>query len=175
MVGAALSRTAAGDERKSDWGTPPWFFVEVQRRGGYVFDLDVMATHDNAMCEPYIDEGLDAFLTPWTCEHAWCNPPDVLHLEAVKRCIHQAKIGAFETCDMLVRCGLETAAWQLASAYAHTEIITPRLNYIDRDLGGVVKGIGKHSTLFTFTQESVHEPIRSESRVIHFGEYREPR
>jgi phage N-6-adenine-methyltransferase len=175
MVGAAISRTASGEERVSNWRTPPWFYQQVQEKLGRPFDLDAFAEDANALAPRWITELHDAFKVPWIGPAVWFNPPDVLHLEAAKRAVEQAKSKNFTVAVALFRCGPETEAWEFASAHAwRTEIVRPRLNYIDPTTGRVKKGISKHSTLFWITPNSAHCPLSGLERKIVFADYREP-
>ena len=176
MVGAAISRTASGEERVSNWRTVPWFYQAVQEKLGRSFDLDAFAEDTNALAPRWITEFQNAFDKPWIGPAVWFNPPDVLHLEAAKRAVEQACSKNFTIAVGLFRCGLETEAWEFASAHAwRSEIIRPRLNYIDPATGREKKGISKHSTLFWITPASARAPVQGLERNIVFADYRAPR
>jgi phage N-6-adenine-methyltransferase len=62
---------------KEDWTTPPVFFENVQKNLG-VFDLDVAASFENAVCDRYVDKSRDALSMDWAtlgAKNIWCNPP----------------------------------------------------------------------------------------------------
>jgi len=170
----SLTRTAEGKPRRNAWRTPPWFFAELELRQGYRFELDVFASASNALCPYYIDRRLDALRTPWDAETVFANPPDALHLEAVRRAISEGWSGSYWRARLLVRCGIESQAWQLASAHAlESVIVCPRLNYADPS-GGRSNGAGRHSTLFTFSKESARRPVDGHGRQIRFEQFRRP-
>lgn len=167
----ALSRTADGEERKSDWQTPRWFVKTIEEKLGKKFDLDVMASGENAICDRFVGESADAFFVPWRGKVVWCNPPDVLHLGAIWRAIAEARRNSFEVCVMLVRSGLETEAWDVGSAHsAITHIVRPRLNYVEN--GREKMGISKHSTVFFITPHSARHPTFGNERTIELIDYR---
>ena len=172
IMGNPISRTASGGKRVNNWSTQEWFVRQVEKRLGIAFDLDVMADESNAVCEMYIDEETDAMKTAWECMAAWCNPPDKMHGDAVLRAIECGLRGDYGVAVLLVRCTEETEAWDIGSAYAAlSEIVRPRLNYIDPKTGKVKKGISKHSTLFYFTPESIANPREDNERVIRLVDY----
>ena len=80
---------------------------------------------------------------------------------------------SFEVCTMLVRCGVESKAWDIGNAHAAcTEIVRPRLNYVDPKTGTPKQGISKHSTLFHITPYSAANPTLETERVIELANYR---
>lgn len=57
------SRTEPGTDSEL-WGTPQDVFGVLEARFGG-FDLDAAATRDNAKCDLYLDEAIDALNTSW--------------------------------------------------------------------------------------------------------------
>jgi phage N-6-adenine-methyltransferase len=58
---------------RMDWETPPEFFAALDAE--FHFTLDVCATTENAKCERYISEDVDALSVDWSNEVCWMNPP----------------------------------------------------------------------------------------------------
>ena len=54
--------------KRPDWATPPELVPPD-------CDLDVCATAENAKCLRHFTPEMDGLAQPWTCRHAWCNPP----------------------------------------------------------------------------------------------------
>lgn len=55
-----------------NWSTPQWFLDELNEE--FHFTLDACASKDNAKCENYFDEEMDALKQVWT-GNVWLNPP----------------------------------------------------------------------------------------------------
>ena len=57
------------------WLTPDYILKWVHKEFGFV-GLDAAADVDNAVAIHYIDEYMDALVTPWNSDDiVWCNPP----------------------------------------------------------------------------------------------------
>ena len=87
--------------------TPRYFFEWAATLFGG-FDIDVAASHDNALAEAWYDEAADALAREWP-SHWWCNPP---YGRTIGRWVrHGAKMGGSGRPGMMlvpVRCG---ASW----------------------------------------------------------------
>lgn len=63
-----------GEPTGDDWGTPAWIVAFAAKLWGAV-DLDVAAAAWNAKARRFFTRELDALAQPWSCRHAWLNPP----------------------------------------------------------------------------------------------------
>lgn len=68
------STTKVYHSRKSDeWSTPLWLYDRFLNL--FLFDLDVAATEDNALCFDYYTRDRDGLREDWTGKVCWMNPP----------------------------------------------------------------------------------------------------
>jgi phage N-6-adenine-methyltransferase len=85
---------------KEDWETPPEFFRLLDDE--FSFDLDVAANAENAKCENYFTEEVDAFRRHWLCDSAaWLNPP---YGRDIGKWIHKAHRSAIDEFAPVVVC-----------------------------------------------------------------------
>jgi phage N-6-adenine-methyltransferase len=66
-----------------NWGTPPEFFNICNEEFNY--ELDAAASKENTLCPRYIDEQMNALVTPWDAKSVWCNPPYSMLPAFIKR------------------------------------------------------------------------------------------
>ena len=69
----SIGRAKAGSTNV--WLTPDYIIEWVQKEFG-VIGLDAAADVNNSVAPRFIDERMDALVTPWICDDiVWCNPP----------------------------------------------------------------------------------------------------
>jgi hypothetical protein len=148
---------AIKNEGYQDWGTPRWFMRQLADLG-MVYDLDVCATEETAVCSRYLSypDGLSA---PWKADKFWCNPPwnDIGKWASFGiACIRD---GYSRSGDYLVPARTETRWFrQLYRAAEAMYLVYPRLNYYDTRKGRIVNGIAVGSAIFHLTRYSVVDP-----------------
>lgn len=57
----------------TDFRTPRSLFTTFDDR--FMFDLDVAANDENALCPSYFTEETNGLKQPWNASSVWCNPP----------------------------------------------------------------------------------------------------
>ena len=102
--------------KKMDWGTPQDFFDELDAEFG--FQVDVCATEENAKCDAFFDEKLDALSISWVDEPVlgqkqavfWMNPPYGREIgKWMKKAYEESQRGCTVVC--LVPARTDTAWW----------------------------------------------------------------
>ena len=115
--------------KSSEWETPPDFFQKYNARFG--FQIDVAATHDNALlprCWTIEDDALTKDWAPMVC---WMNPP---YGRAIAQFMRKAWVesqrGATVIC--LVPARTDTAWWHDYAMKGDIEFIRGRLRFVNR-------------------------------------------
>ena len=95
------------------WLTPEYILKWVHKEFGYV-GLDAAADVDNSVALHYIDEHMDALVTPWnSTDVVWCNPPYGTEAKKfVARAIDQVKKGNCPKVVMLLAVRTDTKMFQ---------------------------------------------------------------
>lgn len=73
-------RDALFSHASDEWGTPQWLFDLLNKE--FEFDADAAASDENAKCEFYFNQEVDALVSNWSDDTLFLNPP-------------YSKIGAF--------------------------------------------------------------------------------
>jgi phage N-6-adenine-methyltransferase len=124
------------------WRTPRELFVVLKNE--FRFDCDVAASDDNALCEHWITEEMDAFAADWGLVN-WCNPPYSDIRPWVQECIRWAGLG--RTVVLLVPADTSTEWFRQAFFSANeTRLISGRLSFVFD--GKPMPGNNKGSVLF---------------------------
>ena len=105
------------------WLTPDYILKWVHKEFGFV-GLDAAADVDNAVAIHYIDEYMDALVTPWNSNDiVWCNPPYGKEAKKfVERAIDQVEKKNCSKVVMLLAVRTDTKMFQ--------ELIFPRASRI---------------------------------------------
>lgn len=105
------------------WLTPDYILKWVHKEFGFV-GLDAAADVDNAVAIHYIDEYMDALVTPWNSDDiVWCNPPYGKEAKKfVERAIDQVEKKNCSKVVMLLAVRTDTKMFQ--------ELIFPRASRI---------------------------------------------
>ena len=105
------------------WLTPDYILKWVHKEFGFV-GLDAAADVDNAVAIHYIDEYMDALVTPWNSDDiVWCNPPYGKEAKKfVERAIDQVEKKNCAKVVMLLAVRTDTKMFQ--------ELIFPRASRI---------------------------------------------
>lgn len=94
ISGRRFNNSKTPDAIRQKWQTPPWLFAWAVKRFG-PFGIDVAAEKENALCDCYLDEKMDALKdgVEWGAEGglAWCNPPYAEPLPWIVKAVQQAK------------------------------------------------------------------------------------
>lgn len=80
-------------------GTPPRFLAAVRTRLGIEdFAVDLAASHDNYICEPYLTEEVNSLVQDWAAWTSggwgWLNPPFADIYPWAEKCVMEASRGA---------------------------------------------------------------------------------
>lgn len=65
-----------------------------------VFDLDVAASEENALCTRYFDEEMDGLKQDWKGSRVWCNPPYSDCKSWIDKAIYECQI--LKNCEEVV-------------------------------------------------------------------------
>ena len=97
-----------------EWTTPPDLFAELDAE--FHFDLDVAASHENALCARYFTKEIDGLRQPWR-GICWMNPPYGREIGAwLRKAWQSAAEGATIVCLLPAR--TDTTWWHDYVAHA---------------------------------------------------------
>lgn len=123
---------------KQDYQTPPELLKAIRRRLCIgIFDVDVAASKDNAVCPYYYDEERNGLAQSWTVPEAesnwaWCNPPYANIEEWVRKATLEAKKGA--NTAMLIPASVGSEWWRTwVEPYAYQLFLSPRITFVGCD------------------------------------------
>lgn len=154
-MGVERKKNAYGNNGKQDWCTPQWFIMEIEKKLGVKFTLDVCARDRGvAVCHRFFTPADNGLQQKWETERGviWCNPP----WDNVEPWIKKAKEAAKDnTVFMLLPASIETLWCQEHSPSAHTYLVTPRLNYWDPDKRKLWSGVAKASMLWQLDRSTL--------------------
>jgi phage N-6-adenine-methyltransferase len=119
--------------KSNDWRTPPWLFDQLDIEFGG-FHLDAAADNDNALCQHYYTEEMDALKQDWgkDGETVFCNPPygrmighfvAKAHAETVK--------SSWLTVVLLIPARTDTKWWHAHCAMGEVRFVKGRLKFVN--------------------------------------------
>lgn len=115
--------------KSAEWETPIDFFNIYHERFG--FEIDVCATHDNALLPKYWTKEDDALKKDWENMVCWMNPPYGREISKfVKKAWEESQKGATVVC--LVPSRTDTGWWHDYAMNGKIEFIKGRLKFINR-------------------------------------------
>lgn len=160
------------------WQTPEFVFDYYDKRFG--FNLDLAASRDNALCEQFIDEHLDALkidtVRNYICEEngnlsdlyntpakIWCNPPYSDIMPWVSQCVNISN--NFRVPVVMLLPADTSVKWFKAAFKNCTEchFISGRLSFINAETQKPVSGNNKGSVVFIFDPNS---PVKQSVHLI---------
>ncbi len=114
--------------KSDEWETPKELFNKYNEQ--FRFDIDVCATHENALVPEYYTKENDALTQDWvgTC---WMNPPYGRQIGLfMKKAYEESLKGATVVC--LVPSRTDTRWWHEYAMKGEIEFIRGRLKFINR-------------------------------------------
>jgi phage N-6-adenine-methyltransferase len=114
--------------KSDEWETPKELFNKYNEQ--FCFDIDVCATHENALVPEYYTKENDALTQDWvgTC---WMNPPYGRQIGLfMKKAYEESLKGATVVC--LVPSRTDTRWWHEYAMKGEIEFIRGRLKFINR-------------------------------------------
>jgi len=115
--------------KSSEWETPQDFFDKYHNR--FNFDIDVCATHENALLPNYWTEEDDALTKDWSKNICWMNPPYGRGINLfMMKAYEESLKGAIVVC--LVPSRTDTRWWHDYAMKGRIEFIKGRLKFINR-------------------------------------------
>lgn len=115
--------------KSSEWETPHDLFEAYNTR--FHFNVDVAATHDNALLEKYWTIQDDALSKDWAPMVCWMNPPYGREIaKFMSKAWHESQRGATVVC--LVPSRTDTAWWHEYAMKGEVEFIRGRLRFVNR-------------------------------------------
>lgn len=135
----------ATEKSHSCWHTPPELIKVLKQE--FNFDLDAAASADNAICERFITEEMDALKTPWDGRCVWINPPyGEGHSKSISEFVQRAYEQHLEqrnTVVMLIPSYLDPKYWRDYVCKSHeVRDLVGRLQFLDH-------GVKKMSARFS--------------------------
>lgn len=130
---------------KADWKTPPELFAKLNAH--YMFETDVCASADNALCDRYFTKEQDGLAQKWEgC--CWMNPPYGRDIAKWMRKAHQSGLdGATVVC--LVPARTDTAWWHDYAMKGKVTFLRGRLKF-----GGCKDNAPFPSAIVVFDKEA---------------------
>lgn len=137
---------------RDTYRTPPELFAAMKDE--FCFSIDVAASSENALCDIYIEEDMDALRHDWLPDPdndigvgswAWCNPPYSDIGPWVRKAAEQSRLGI--GCVMLVMADTSVGWYKEAIATAQeVRFITGgRISFISPETGKPAAGNNKGS------------------------------
>ncbi len=115
--------------KSAEWETPKDLFAKLNEK--YGFDIDVCATHENALCEDYWTVEEDALGQDWAGAVCYMNPPYGREIgEFMRKAYRESQKGATVVC--LVPARTDTSWWHEYAMKGEITFIRGRLRFINR-------------------------------------------
>lgn len=114
----------------SDFRTPLAIIEQLEKEMGARFDLDVAASHENAVVPMYYTKDIDGLKRDWV-GNVWCNPPYNALMSWVQKAAMEANMNhACEVVWLLLPARTSTRWWaRVMEQAAEIRLIQGRLNF----------------------------------------------
>jgi DNA (cytosine-5)-methyltransferase 1 len=135
---------------RNEWRTPPFVFAYMNRR--FNFDIDLAASAENALCETFITEDLNALVdVEWHQGNkvGWLNPPYDNITPWLRKAIAEASLGFTTVCLIPLDNGEARYGAHVHGVASEVINITGRLAYLRPD-GTPVSGNNRGSCFVVY-------------------------
>lgn len=134
MIGAlqigAILRTGMNSSIRDDWRTPREVFHFLQRE--FLFDVDICASAENALCPTFITAEQNALDFDWSkWSTVWMNPPYGRHISHwIRKAYETGRAGSTVVCLLPSR--TDTSWWHRYCMSGEIRFLRGRLNFDNR-------------------------------------------